>query len=76
MLTTIITHIALIALVTFIFVNVVNLMSSKLYERKRKKIEKFYNSLTDEEKFDCSRPGICLLGRMLELYQRVLHTRK
>ena len=50
MLTTIITHIALIALVTFIFVNVVNFMSSKLYERKRKKIEKFYNSLTDEEK--------------------------
>ena len=50
MLTTIITHIALIALVTFIFVNVVNFMSSKLCERKRKKIEKFYNSLTDEEK--------------------------
>ena len=50
MLTTIITHIALIALVTFIFVNVVNFMSNKLYERKRKKIEKLYNSLTDEEK--------------------------
>ena len=60
MLTTIITHIALIALVTFIFVNVVNFMSSKLYERKRKKIEKFYNSLTDEEKelFDSLSEGI------------------
>ena len=50
MLTTIITHITLIALAAFIFVNIVNFMSSKLYERKRKKIEKFYNSLTDEEK--------------------------
>ena len=50
MLTTIITHIALVALAAFIFVNVVNFISSKLYERKRKKIEKFYNSLTDEEK--------------------------
>ena len=60
MLTTIITHIALIALVTFIFVNVVNFMSSKLYERKRKKIKKFYNSLTDEEKelFDSLSEGI------------------
>ena len=43
MLTTIITHIALIALVTFIFVNVVNFISSKLYKRRCKKIEKFYN---------------------------------
>ena len=62
MLTTIITHIALIALVTFIFVNVVNFISSKLYERKRKKIEKFYNSLTDEEKelFDSLSEGIDL----------------
>ena len=62
MLTTIITHIALIALVTFIFVNVVNFMSSKLYERKRKKIKKFYNSLTDEEKelFDSLSEGIDL----------------
>ena len=50
MLTTIITHIALVALAAFIFVNVVNFTSSKLYERKRKKIEKFYNSLTNEEK--------------------------
>ena len=62
MLTTIITHIALIALVAFIFVNVVNFISSKLYERKRKKIEKFYNSLTDEEKelFDSLSEGIDL----------------
>ena len=37
MLTTIITHIALIAFAAFIFVNVVNFISSKLYERKRKK---------------------------------------
>ena len=60
MLTTIITHIALIALTAFIFVNVVNFMSSKLYERKRKKIEKFYNSLADEEKelFDSLSEGI------------------
>ena len=50
MLTTIITHILLIALTAFIFVNVVNFISSKLYERKCKKIEEFYNSLTDEEK--------------------------
>ena len=50
MLITIITHIALTALAAFIFVNVVNFMSSKLCERRRKKIEKFYNSLTDEEK--------------------------
>ena len=50
MLTTIITHIALIALAAFIFVNVVNFISSKLYERKCKKIEEFYNSLTDKEK--------------------------
>ena len=62
MLTTIITHIALITLAAFIFVNVVNFMSSKLYERKRKKIEKFYNSLTDEEKelFDSLSEGIDL----------------
>ena len=62
MLTTIITHIALIALVAFIFVNVVNFMSSKLYERKRKKIKKFYNSLTNEEKelFDSLSEGIDL----------------
>ena len=62
MLTTIITHIALIALAAFIFVNVVNFISSKLYERKRKKIEKFYNSLTDEEKelFDSLSEGIDL----------------
>ena len=62
MLTTIITHIALIAFATFIFVNVVNFASSKLYERKRKKIEKFYNSLTDEEKelFDNLSEGIDL----------------
>ena len=62
MLTTIITHIALIALTAFIFVNVVNFMSSKLYERKRKKIKKFYNSLTDEEKelFDSLSEGIDL----------------
>ena len=62
MLTTIITHIALIAFVAFIFVNVVNFASSKLYERKRKKIEKFYNSLTDEEKelFDSLSEGIDL----------------
>ena len=50
MLTTIITHIALIALAAFIFVNVVNFTSSKLYKRKCKKIEEFYNSLTDKEK--------------------------
>ena len=37
MLTTIITHIALTALAAFIFVNVVNFTSSKLYKRKRKK---------------------------------------
>ena len=62
MLTTIITHIALTALTAFIFVNVVNFISSKLYERKRKKIEKFYNSLTDEEKelFDSLSEGIDL----------------
>ena len=62
MLTTIITHITLIALAAFIFVNIVNFMSSKLYERKRKKIEKFYNSLTDEEKesFDSLSEGIDL----------------
>ena len=62
MLTTIITHIALIALAAFIFVNVVNFISSKLYERKHKKIEKFYNSLTDEEKelFDSLSEGIDL----------------
>lgn len=62
MLTTIITHIALVALAAFIFVNVVNFISSKLYERKRKKIEKFYNSLTDEEKelFDSLSEGIDL----------------
>lgn len=62
MLTTIITHIALTALAAFIFVNVVNFMSSKLYERKRKKIKKFYNSLTDEEKelFDSLSEGINL----------------
>lgn len=62
MLTTIITHIALVALAAFIFVNVVNFASSKLYERKRKKIEKFYNSLTDEEKelFDSLSEGIDL----------------
>ena len=62
MLTTIITHIVLIALTAFIFVNVVNFISSKLYERKRKKIEKFYNSLTDEEKevFDSLSEGINL----------------
>ena len=62
MLTTIITHIALIAFVALIFVNVVNFISSKLYERKHKKIEKFYNSLTDEEKelFDSLSEGIDL----------------
>ena len=62
MLTTIITHIILIAIAAFIFVNVVNFISSKLYERKRKKIEKFYNSLTDEEKelFDSLSEGIDL----------------
>ena len=62
MLTTIITHIALVALAAFIFVNIVNFASSKLYERKRKKIEKFYNSLTDEEKelFDSLSEGIDL----------------
>ena len=62
MLTTIITHMLLIALTAFIFVNVVNFTSSKLYERKRKKIEKFYNSLTDEEKelFDSLSEGIDL----------------
>ena len=62
MLTTIITHIALVALAAFIFVNVVNFASSKLYERKRKKIEKFYNYLTDEEKelFDSLSEGIDL----------------
>ena len=62
MLTTIITHIALIAFAASIFVNVVNFISSKLYERKRKKIEKFYNSLTDEEKelFDSLSEGIDL----------------
>ena len=62
MLTTIITHIALVALAAFIFVNVVNFASSKLYERKRKKIEKFYNSLTDEEKelFNSLSEGIDL----------------
>ena len=62
MLTTIITHIALIALAAFIFVNVVNFISSKLYERKCKKIEKFYNALTDEEKelFDSLSEGIDL----------------
>lgn len=62
MLTTIITHIALITLTAFIFVNVVNFTSSKLYKRKRKKIEKFYNSLTDEEKelFDSLSEGIDL----------------
>lgn len=60
MLTTIITHIALITLATFIFVNVVNFISSKLYERKCKKIKEFYNSLTDEEKelFDSLSEGI------------------
>ena len=60
MLTTIITRILLIALAAFIFVNVVNFISSKLYERKRKKIKKFYNSLTDEEKelFDSLSEGI------------------
>ena len=62
MLITIITHIALTALAAFIFVNVVNFMSSKLGERRRKKIEKFYNSLTDEEKelFDNLSEGIDL----------------
>ena len=62
MLTTIITRILLIALAAFIFVNIVNFMSSKLYERKRKKIEKFYNSLTDEKKelFDSLSEGIDL----------------
>ena len=62
MLTAIITRILLIALTAFIFVNVVNFMSSKLYERKRKKIKKFYNSLTDEEKelFDSLSEGIDL----------------
>ena len=62
MLTTIITHIALTALTAFVFVNVVNFISNKLYERKRKKIEKFYNSLTDEEKelFDSLSEGIDL----------------
>ena len=62
MLTTIITHIALIAFAAFIFVNVVNFAASKLYERKHKKIEKFYNSLTDEEKelFDSLSEGIDL----------------
>ena len=62
MLITIITHIALTALAAFIFVNVVNFMSSKLYERKYKKIEKFYNSLTNEEKelFDSLSEGIDL----------------
>ena len=62
MLTTIITHIALIAFVAFIFVNVVNFISSKLYERKRKKIEELYNSLTNEEKelFDSLSEGIDL----------------
>ena len=60
MLTAIITRILLIALIAFIFVNVVNFISSKLYERKRKKIKKFYNSLTDEEKelFDSLSEGI------------------
>ena len=60
MLTTIITRILLIALTAFIFVNVVNFISSKLYKRRRKKIEKFYNSLTDEEKelFDSLSEGI------------------
>ena len=64
MLTTIITHIVLIALAAFIFVNVVNFMSSKLYERKCKQIKKFYNSLTDEEKelFDSLSEGIDLSG--------------
>ena len=62
MLTTIITRILLIALAAFIFVNVVNFTSSKLHKRKRKKIEKFYNSLTDEEKelFDSLSEGIDL----------------
>ena len=62
MLITIITHIALTALAAFIFVNAVNFMSSKLYEKKRKKMEKFYNSLTDEEKelFDSLSEGIDL----------------
>ena len=62
MLTTIIIRILLIALAAFIFVNIVNFMSSKLYERKRKKIEKFYNSLTNEEKelFDSLSEGIDL----------------
>ena len=62
MLTTIITHIALVALAAFIFVNVVNFMSSKLYERRCKKIEEFYNSLADEEKelFDSLSEGIDL----------------
>ena len=62
MLTTIITHIALVALAAFIFVNIVNFASNKLYERKRKKIEKFYNSLTDKEKelFDSLSEGIDL----------------
>ena len=62
MLITIITHIALIALAAFIFVNVVNFISSKLYERRCKKIEKFYNSLADEEKelFDSLSEGIDL----------------
>ena len=62
MLTTIITRILLIALAAFIFVNVVNFISSKLYKRKCKKIEEFYNSLTDEEKelFDSLSEGIDL----------------
>ena len=62
MLITIITHIALIAFAAFIFVNVVNYTSSKLNERRYKKIEKFYNSLTDEEKelFNSLSEGIDL----------------
>ena len=62
MLIKIITHMLLIAIAAFIFVNVVNFMSSKLYERKCKKIKKFYNSLTDEEKelFDSLSEGIDL----------------
>ena len=56
------TNIALIAFAAFIFVNVINFISSKLYERKCKKIEEFYNSLTDEEKelFDNLSEGIDL----------------
>ena len=62
MLTAIITRILLIALTAFIFVNIVNFISSKLYERKRKKIEKFYNSLKKKKKklFDSLSEGIDL----------------